>query len=210
MLVLLQMFATARKDILLVTRDSSAFATLLLMPLVFILVMSLALSNMFSSGEESPIRLLVANEDQGEMGANLLASLEQNSGFRIISAQDGVALGSDEVQTLLSRRQEQIALIIPATFSRDVRAGVFEGGAGARLELLRDPALSEQIVAPLRGAIRGLSQQAVGQGIVDEGIDAAVMQLENLGAFVPAAAREQLKTLASGNDEGSEGGFVRI
>lgn len=190
-----QIFATAHKDFLLVTRDSSAFATLLLMPLVFILVMSLALADLFSEEGDSPITLLVANEDKGAMGASLVDSLE-NSGFTLIRTWQDAPLDQATSEQLIISRRFDVALIIPENFSDNVREGIFSGGEPSELFLLRDPALSEQILTPLRGAIRGLSQQAVGQNIITEGIDAAAEQLRGFGAFIPNAASEQLKNLS--------------
>ena len=62
------MLAIARKDLALLIRDPGALIVLFLMPLIFILVMSLALSGLYSP-RGSAVVIAVVDQDSGPFSA---------------------------------------------------------------------------------------------------------------------------------------------
>ena len=60
-----QILALTWKDLKIFFKDRGHVVLIFLQPLMFIVLMSYALSGVFRSGEDRPIQLLAVNEDQG-------------------------------------------------------------------------------------------------------------------------------------------------
>lgn len=195
-MMLQQILATAKKDWQLVLKDSSAFTTLLLMPLVFIFVMSLAMSGMYSSGEDSsapPLTVVVVNNDVGDAGAALLTQLRTVDGLELLEQYDGEVLTRARADALLNAQKEDIALIIPSNYSEMLRQAMFNNSTGAELELIVDPAVSSQFLMLVEGAIQGIGQQSAMMSMLPESLDTISTTLQGLGAIIPSSAMNTLK-----------------
>ena len=68
-----QILALTWKDLKIFFKDRGHVVLIFLQPLMFIVLMSYALSGVFHSGENQPIRLLAVNEDRGKQAASVLA-----------------------------------------------------------------------------------------------------------------------------------------
>ena len=138
--------AVAWKDLQMLFRDRGQILLLFLVPIGFILAFSAA----FAAGqqiEEQVIVVPVVNLDpHGEMSALLLQDLNDDRGLR---TQD-----YDQAQAEAGLKDEKIklALIIPANFSADVRAG-----ARTTLRLIYGPAASDSEVQAVRLVVAGVA-----------------------------------------------------
>jgi ABC-2 type transport system permease protein len=76
--------AMVAKEWKLLLRDPGALALLFVMPSVFILVFSLTLQGVFSSGgEDERMDVLVVDEDAGPVGDRIARALEESGHFRV-------------------------------------------------------------------------------------------------------------------------------
>ncbi|MBI2876029.1 MAG: ABC transporter permease [Candidatus Tectomicrobia bacterium] len=113
-----EIFLLAQKDLKLLLRDPRALITLFLNPLIFIVIMSLALAPAYRSLTSSAIHLLVADCDRGEGAREILQALKGIKGLRV---EEIPGLGTREAEGVLMRRIEEgkgmAALLIPSGFS---------------------------------------------------------------------------------------------
>ena len=209
-----QILATTWKDLKILLKDSGGLATLFLMPVMFIFVMTLALGGLFSDGGDNPTEILVVNDDTGTIGAQIVEGLQATEGFAVETEWDGAALTRARAEALIADQERSIAVIIPADFSDTIQRSVFdtptdETPQKAQIDLVVDPALSSQFVGPVKGTLAGLSQQAMMTSIAPRGIDLFLDQVDQTaGASLPAQDRESLReqalrSTAGGGDTGS-------
>ena len=197
-----QVLATTWKDLKILLKDFGGLATLFLMPTMFIFVMTLALGGLFNDGGDNPIEILVVDNDTGTIGAQIVEGLQAAEGFAVETEWDGATLTRARAETLITDQERSIAMIIPANFSDTIQRSVFdtptdETPQKAQIDLVVDPALSSQVVGPVKGTLAGLSQQAMMTSIAPRGIDLFLDQVDQTaGASLPAETRESLRQQA--------------
>jgi ABC-2 type transport system permease protein len=76
--------ACIRKELLLLSRDIHGLALLFLMPLAFVLIMSLALQNQFAERSGTRLKVLVLDADQSSASRGLLATLGDGKAFEFV------------------------------------------------------------------------------------------------------------------------------
>jgi ABC-2 type transport system permease protein len=124
------LFALIKKELLALTRDMHGLAALFLMPTVFIVIMSLALKDVYRPPAKS-LAYVVDNRDSGKLSGALIEEWEKHHGKpRAYSAGWAEAV---------QRGNLSYALIIEKDFSKVIVAGKFAEGIQARL--LTDPGL---------------------------------------------------------------------
>lgn len=79
--------ACIRKELLLLSRDLHGLALLFLMPLAFVLIMSLALQNQFAERSATQLKVLVLDADQSQASRALLTTLSDGRAFNFIVPQ---------------------------------------------------------------------------------------------------------------------------
>ena len=76
--------ACIRKELLLLSRDLHGLALLFIMPLTFVVIMSLALQNQFAERAGSRLKVLVLDADQSFASRNLLSTIDTGKGFDFV------------------------------------------------------------------------------------------------------------------------------
>jgi ABC-2 type transport system permease protein len=204
--MLTAIIATARKEIALMARDPTALAILFVMPLAFILVMSLAMAKVFQPSAR-PISLALADEDHGAFAAELAREIQDSGGFAVITQWQGRPIDHVVGERLIVERRQQALIVVPAGLTEAMRGTITGQSAGPRdIRLVTDPTLSPEILAPLRAAIAGLAQQSAFRSISGPGIDQIVAQLRSRGGSVPEDFTRDLKQRANQ----TQGGVSRI
>ncbi len=79
--------ACVRKELLLLSRDLHSLALLFLMPLAFVLIMSLAMQNQFSERAGSKLQVLVLDADQSNASRALLDTISAGNAFEFVVPQ---------------------------------------------------------------------------------------------------------------------------
>ena len=200
--MLYQIFMTTWKDLKILLKDPGGLATLFLMPAMFILVMSVALAGTFGNGDDKPVDVLVVNQDSGEIGAALVSDLKAAGGLNIETEWEGARLTRAKAEELIVAQRRNIAIVIPAGFTDAINRAALETPAGQTrtpmtIDLVADPTTSDQVLGPIKGALAGLSQQAVARELMPKGIDLIFSQLGQNGMQVPLAAQNQFKQQAT-------------
>ncbi len=78
------LLACIRKELLLLSRDLHGLALLFLMPLAFVLIMSLALQNQFSERSGARLKVLVLDADQSSASRGLLTTLGNGNALEFV------------------------------------------------------------------------------------------------------------------------------
>ncbi len=78
------LMACVRKELLLLSRDLHGLALLFLMPLAFVLIMSLALQNQFAERAGTQLKVLVLDADQSSASRALLTTIDAGKAFEFV------------------------------------------------------------------------------------------------------------------------------
>jgi ABC-2 type transport system permease protein len=177
-----QILSTTWKDLKILFKDPGGLATLFLMPLMFIVVMSTALQGLFNTGTDArPIHLPVVNLDRGGRAAQVIDALAHLDGIEVETAWDGARLTRGRAEALVVDGERPVAVLFPADFSAQIAARAGDDDATATIELIADPAVSTQLIAPIQGMVLGAAERVaeteVAQARIAESLASAFAQL---------------------------------
>ncbi len=193
-----QILALTIKDLKIIFKDTGGIAALFLMPAMFIIVMSNALAGSFGGSGDQPINVLVVNLDRGKTGAALVADLKSSGGINVETTWDNQPLTRDLAEQLIVDQKRSLAIVIPENFSKALqKAGFNQKAPSAQIDLIVDPATSQQVLGPVKGAVTGLSQQAAFEDLLPKGIDQMIDVIDQNGGSVPTAMKDALKDNAT-------------
>ena len=177
-----QILSTTWKDLKILFTDISGMATLFLMPLMFIIVMSTALQGLFNTGVDAqPRPLPVVNLDRGEYASQVIAALDDIDGIEVETAWDEETLTREQAEMLVVEGERSVVVVFPADFSQQIAARAEDDDATAIVELITDPATSVQLIAPIQGMVFGAAERVaeteVTQARITAGLASAFAQL---------------------------------
>jgi len=178
----MKLFYTLKKEFLLITRDIHAVAVLFVMPALFIIIMSLAMRDLFDLHQTTVrIDVLAVNRDAGRQSEAFLKAVEKVSAFTFHLLDKDT--DAEKVIEQMHSRDARFALFLRENFSAHVEDAAGTGGQKP-LELLVDPAVNVQTRMVLRGVLEGRLAKAKGDLFIDR-----------MGAMLDAAGidREKLK-----------------
>ena len=149
-----------RKETLALLRDRHGLAALFLMPVIFILVMTLALHDAFSPGASVNVAYTVVDLDHSAHSQALIRRLDK-AAFRRVKLEDSDAAA----RAAIRQSQVALALILPKGFGERLLApGGVDGQPTVPLTLLVDPTLNPA----LQLAFRNQTAAALGAVRADE------------------------------------------
>ncbi|MDR6809155.1 ABC-2 type transport system permease protein [Dyadobacter sp. BE34] len=109
-----KLFASLRKELLLLINDKVGLALMFLMPLLLVFIITIIQDSAYKMVNENQIPLLVVNHDNGKEGNKLVELLTKSGLFKIDSQN---AIRQESLKSELLSRGKMIALYIPASFS---------------------------------------------------------------------------------------------
>ena len=109
-----KLYASLRKELLLLINDKVGLALMFLMPLLLVFIITIIQDSAYKMVNENQIPLLVVNHDSGKEGNKLVELLTKSGLFKIDSQN---AIRQESLKSELLSRGKMIALFIPATFS---------------------------------------------------------------------------------------------
>jgi ABC-2 type transport system permease protein len=143
-----RVLALWEKEWLVLARDVHGLAVLFLMPAVFIVVMSLALSDAFKEDGARQAEFAVLAADDAPLAQRFAQSLS-GDGFRAVSAPANEA----EARRSVRNGKPALVLVLPRELARGLAAP--PGGPAPALTLLADPALPSLQLAAFQQRVRG-------------------------------------------------------
>jgi len=136
----------AQKDLQVFFKDRGSILQLIVVPLVFVIVFSGALTAI-GTDEDDRLPLAVVNNDQNQAAQTLLDGIEATGGLRVEYYEQ------DEAMALLKTNDIHRVLIIPANFTADL-----EAQKSVILQLIHHPDADREQSEAVRLVVDGIAQ----------------------------------------------------
>ncbi len=210
--MLYQILAITLKDLKVLFKDRGGIVVLFLMPAMFILVMTNALSGAFDvGGSNNPTPLLIVNDDSGDLAAEAVADLDTVDGLKIETTYDGQSVTRELAEKLIRDGERRVAIVFPADFSDRILARATDSNSpAAAVTFIADPAAGAQFLGPVQGAVQGyilrVASYAQAPGQIGVAFDDMASEADPQAApFITQIGGEFVKRL---NGDGGLGGDV--
>ena len=194
------------KEFLLLLRDPGGLFVLFMMPVMFMVVFSLALGGLFEEGAaEGSARALevpVATSGAGDVADRVVDQLDATQGLAMVRDQDGQPLTAERVAQLVADGEYPVGVVFPEGLTDALKdPGILNRDPEQPLEVevFVDPATTAQVTGPLEGALNAVLQQVVGRMLGEAG---AAAWFEQVSAGLPAEVRQQLAASMQQDVEG--------
>ena len=150
---MIKLLYTLKKEFRLITRDIHAVTVLFVMPAVFIMIMSLAMRDLFELHSSVNIDVLTVNRDAGKNAEAFVKAIEGLRTFKFHRLEKD--LTTDQIRERMLAGDTKFALIIREGLSDFVKGeGEKKGETSEKpLELLVNPSVTVQTQMVLRGAL---------------------------------------------------------
>ena len=149
------LYALIKKELLALVRDLHGLAALFLMPVVFIIIMSLALKDVYSPAIKS-LKYVVDNRDNGQLAMTLLAEWEKRHG----KPRESSAGWQEDVRS----GKLGYALVIEKDFSGSLGASQTPDKVQARL--VTDPGLDAGVFAANKAELLVIASELRAQALM--------------------------------------------
>jgi ABC-2 type transport system permease protein len=136
-----KIFYILKKEFLVMGRDVHALAVLFIMPVAFILIMSLAMRDLFETHALNQIKILVVNQDKSDLSRAFVETLDKLEAFSL-HHRDG-DIGFDLIRYNMFQDDFKFALVIEKGFSL----------AGRQMILLVKPSVNRQTYTILKNTL---------------------------------------------------------
>jgi ABC-2 type transport system permease protein len=130
-----------KKEFLVMGRDVHALAVLFIMPVAFILIMSLAMRDLFETHAVNQVKILIVNPDKGDLSRAFVETLEKLGTFAL-HHMDGES-SFDLIRLNMFQDNFKFALVIENGFSL----------AGRKMILLVKPSVNRQTYTILKNTL---------------------------------------------------------
>jgi ABC-2 type transport system permease protein len=187
------LFALIKKELLALIRDVHGLVALFLMPVLFIIIMSLALKDVYSPAVKT-LPYVVDNRDNGQLANTLLTEWEKRHG----KPQTNITNWSDEVKS----GKLSYALVIEKDFSKAIAAEKLTGEIQARL--ITDPGLDGSVFAANKAELNMIASELRAQVLLTSSLMAqfpprANRKAPDLPVTVSANSLVDAERLAAGS-----------
>lgn len=117
-----RLWATIKKEFLVLVRDWAGLGLIFLMPAILVLVMTLIQDASFRKLNETKITLLYLDEDLDTLGLRVKQGLEETKYFGVITTIDGKGLTEQEILRQVAAGYYQIGIRVPKGSTDAIRA----------------------------------------------------------------------------------------
>ena len=136
--------ALAKKELLALSRDLHGLAALFLLPMVFIIVMSMALKDVYSPRAQA-LRYAVVNQDPSQQAERLLKAWRTEHGAP-------TELGQADLQDAVRSGRLKYVLRVDAGFAQALENPP-EGAHSEKVHLLAEPGLEQGLFESIRASL---------------------------------------------------------
>ncbi|MBU0480822.1 MAG: ABC transporter permease [Proteobacteria bacterium] len=162
-----KLFATMRKDLLLLWRDRAGLLVLFVMPAVLVLIITLVQENVHKLMGETAARVLMVDNDQGELGRHIVGKMTR---IDLVTEIGGRRVERAEAIKLVAGGDYQACIVIPEGLSRDLAErtrkeieGSLKGEQGTFADL---PVVEIYFDPTVLGGFRSAMQNALQLGLL--------------------------------------------
>ncbi len=204
------LLTSIKKELLLIWRDRIGLALLFLMPLAFVVIITLIQNNSMGSGADRlQLPVLLVNQDKGSQFADLITKdVEASQLFKIQKTQNGKPLTEATARKAVAQGQFQVLIIIPPgehasieQYTKDLTNGDLKNLTTPEpLNLVFDPniapALRQTIEKSLQMITEELKISALAKAVSKEletEIPASALQFDSVHSEFAQLAHSQLR-----------------
>lgn len=138
------------KELKLLLRDPAGFFMLFLLPVTFILVLSIALQGTFSSlDRKEKLEIMVVNNDTGDTGIKIIEGLEKIGYFKCIKKIGNDTITLEDAKKELQKGNYKIAINIPPETSESI-----DFKKNSSIDIYIDPVLSSEFAANITNSVQ--------------------------------------------------------
>ena len=186
---MIKLLYTLKKEFLLMTRDVHAVTVLFVMPAVFIMIMSLAMRDLFEQHNTVHIDVLAVNRDEGKTAEEFLKAMEELPTFKFHLLDKEVA--TEQVKEQMLSGDYKFALVIGENFSAFVEDSE-KGKPQKPLTLFVNPSVNLQTQMILTSALDGKLAKLRQDALIDR-LAAALAAAGMDGKQLQADAESQVE-----------------
>ncbi len=147
-------------------RDKEALMILFVMPVIFVMIMSLAMRDTFKSDEGALLGIAVYNQDQGEVGRKIVKAISALKIVNVYSLSNEKTVDEEAIKRDFAEGKYKFAFIIPPDVTGNSEIKVSEKFAGSeggasekiRVKLLADPTLRSDHINLVSSALNRILQ----------------------------------------------------
>lgn len=140
--------AILKKEFLVVSRDIHSIGVLFIMPALFILVMSLAMRDLFQIHTRAKISVLAVNLDEGKRARAFFEMLDTDGAFAIVCLEKEIP--KDRISELMYEKDYKFAVVTRPNFTARIENR--DRGMEHCIEVLVNPTVSGQTQAGMKSA----------------------------------------------------------
>lgn len=165
------LWSIIRKEFKMILSDKGHLVFLFVLPIIFISVMNLALSEMYSEGV-SDVKIPILNLDKGEQSETVIKAIEDLEGFTIEEKIDEELINKEKIDELIKENKREAALIFPENFSEKI-----ENNEIAEIEFVVDPATSDQVLIPIEASVKSAVLGTIGKAKLEKNIEESLKEI---------------------------------
>lgn len=119
-----KVWASVKKESLLLLRDTGALVILFVMPLALIIAVTLIQQGSFKSISNAKIPILLVDNDKGNIADGVRKNLDESGSFEVYSKENNKDLTEEEAKDRVFKGKYQMAIVIPERLSTDLQVKV--------------------------------------------------------------------------------------
>jgi len=189
-------FSIVKKEFKVLFSDLGGLIFLFVLPIIFIVVMNLALGGLYKQDESSVVNLPLLDQDQTARTEILIEQLKQVSGFNIETEIEEEPVTRQKIDDLISNHNRQAAVVFPQGFTQ-----ALEQQKASPAQLVVDPATSDQVKIPIQATLQGVIGQVLSQDRLQAGIEDYLQQIPPEYSSLVDAQEIQQSISAQGQEE---------
>lgn len=166
-----KLFASVHKETRIIGRDRQALFLFFVMPVVFVLILSLALRDAFGERPGATFPVLVVSADRGEVSTSVIRAFRSNTHLQLSETQDA---SEDQVRQWLIEGRYKFAVIIQAGSTDQARRRIGEIVARVPQDLMIEKPVEVRVMSD--PALRG-DYRKVLEGILSLALHGVEMRL---------------------------------
>ena len=119
-----KLWATIKKETLILIRDKIGLSILFIMPMILIIVMTLIQESAFKTINEKGIPIVLVNDDQDTLGLTIYKGLKNSSLCFLTDSINGKPATSESARAAVAKGQFLIGIVIPKGATQAIRDNV--------------------------------------------------------------------------------------
>jgi ABC-2 type transport system permease protein len=119
-----KLFASIKKEMLLLVRDWGGLGILFIMPAILLIVITLIQQSTFKDASQNIMPMVLVNQDKGELGETIEENIKKAENLKLIQTWNDQPIDEDIARQLVSDGKYQIALVVPERLSENLESNI--------------------------------------------------------------------------------------